>query len=97
MTPLYRRAPGVLVEPIGRVWAAFSPLSGETILLNDESAAILEIVDGGPASTADMAAVLAQDSGLPESELTPIVAEAWVRLVEGGLVIMEMVDGASGS
>lgn len=39
----FSRVDGVLVEPLGPVWVAFSPASGETTLLNDESAAILEV------------------------------------------------------
>jgi hypothetical protein len=47
----YTRAPGVRIEPVGGAWAAFSPLSGETLLLNDEAAAILEVLtSSGPRS-----------------------------------------------
>ena len=47
----YARIEGVLIEPIGHLWAAFSPASGETILLNDESASILEVLESEAADT----------------------------------------------
>lgn len=37
-----QRVPGVRAEPVGAMWAVFSPLSGRTSLLSDLSAAVLE-------------------------------------------------------
>jgi PqqD family protein of HPr-rel-A system len=82
----YGRADGVLVEPIGHLWAAFSPLSGETTLLNDESAAILEVLESGECTTSDVCAALAQDSGVEARHFADAVADGWARLLEAGLV-----------
>lgn len=83
----FRRAPGALLEPIGDVWAAFSPLSGESHLLNNESAAILELLDVEQArSHAEVCEVLARECDLLPSDLDKTVANAWPQLLEAGLV-----------
>lgn len=82
----HARVDGVLVEPIGHLWAAYSPASRETILLNDESAAMLEILEAGPATTAEICETLASDSGLAAETLLDTVESSWPRLVEAGLV-----------
>ena len=82
----YARIEGVLIEPIGHLWAAFSPASGETILLNDESASILEILESETADTDAISATLAADSGLDAQDLAGIVEASWARLIEAGLV-----------
>ena len=86
MTPRYARIEGVLVEPLGRLWAAYSPACGETALLNDESASVLEVLEQGEGTTASIAATLAADSGLPPLEVADIIGACWPRLIEGGLV-----------
>lgn len=83
----YGRADGVLVESVGHVWAAFSPLSGETTLLNDESAAILEVLEAGGSDTLEVCAVLAQDGGFDAQQFVAAVAGGWQRLLDAGLVI----------
>lgn len=82
----FARVGGALVEPVGHLWAAFSPLTGETALLNDESAAILEILEAGPADAGSVCAQLGADSGLSADELMPVVAASWPSLIEAGLV-----------
>lgn len=83
---MYRRRAGVVVEPVGDVWAAFSPVSGETCLLNNECAAVLEVLADGVASTAQVAAQLAQDTGDDSSALLVLIDNAWAVLIDGGLV-----------
>jgi PqqD family protein of HPr-rel-A system len=87
------RVDGTLVEPIGHLWAAFSPATGETILLNDESASILEVLESGVADTASVCANLADDSGLDVQDLAVIVEAAWPRLIEAGLVREQALRG----
>ena len=83
---LYARSQGVLVEPVGQIWAAFSGASGETILLNDEGAAILEVLALGPRTGDEVASELAADTGDDAPALRGAVESAWPRLVESGLV-----------
>ena len=86
LMPSYTRIEGALVEPVGHLWAAFSPASGETALLNDESAAILEILESGPAQTSEVCAKLSVDSGLAAESLAELVEASWSRLIDAGLV-----------
>jgi len=76
----------VLVEAMGHLWVAFSPGTGETALLNDESASILELLEGGAGTTLSISAVLAEDSGLSSASLAEAVEACWPRLIEAGLV-----------
>ena len=82
----FARVDGALVESVGRLWVAYSPLTGETALLNDESAAILEILEPGPAGTARVCEQLSADSGLASDALAPIVEASWGSLMDAGLV-----------
>ena len=77
---------GLLVVPMGQLWAAYSPLSGETTLLNDGSAAILEILAKGPLTQRAVCAALADDTGQHVDDLLPVVEASWLRLVDAGLV-----------
>jgi PqqD family protein of HPr-rel-A system len=83
----YGRADGVLVEPMGHLWAAFSPLSGETTLLNDECAAILEVLESGGNDTSGVCTALAEDGGHDAQQFAAAVADGWRRLLDAGLVI----------
>lgn len=82
----YALVDGVLIEAVGRLWVGFSPLTGETALLNDETVAICEVLAKAPGSTASLAAELRSDSGLSEEHLGRVIEASWPRLVEAGLV-----------
>jgi PqqD family protein of HPr-rel-A system len=77
---------GVLVEPVGAHWAAFSPVSGETHLLNDEAAAILEILDGRTLTDDALIDAIAADCAAPRSAVQGPVAASWAALIAAGLV-----------
>lgn len=82
----YSRVPGTRLEPIGTAWAAFSPLSRDTLLLNDSSAAVLEYLENGPADDAAMASALAVDAGMPHEAMLRLLSSGWDALVSAGLV-----------
>lgn len=82
----FARIVGVQVEPIGDGWVAFSPASGETLVLNDETAAVLEVLEAGAASTVGISDALAADSGVAEPTLCMVLDEGLPRLIEAGLV-----------
>lgn len=86
MTPVYGRRQGLQVEPLGEIWVAFSPACGETVLLNDACAALLEVLADGPATTESACLQLAQDTGDDPAALTDAVERSWNLLVESGLV-----------
>ena len=83
---VFARVPGLRVEAVGGAWAAFSPASGETLLLNDTSAAILEVLAEEPLAIAAVADRLAADSGVPKGDVAALLADHWPQLVEAGLV-----------
>lgn len=83
----YARTDGVLIAAVGHLWAAYSPASGETALLNDESAAVLEVLESGPCTTEAVCSALAGDSGLAAAGLGVVVEACWPRLVEAGLAL----------
>jgi PqqD family protein of HPr-rel-A system len=83
------RVPGVALEPIGSSWAAFSPLSGETHLLNDTSAAILEcLAERGAMPVDALCAELATLSGMTDADVADICAASWPTLVRAGVIRM---------
>ena len=86
MTPVYARVAGVVVEPLDVFWAAFSPASGQTHLLNDASAAILEVLADGACTADEVAAQLAADSGETLATVAAALAGCWPVLVDCGLV-----------
>ena len=74
------------MQPVGSLWAAFSPVSGETQLLNNEAAAFLEVLLEQPRSLEDAATVLARESGLLVDQVLPLLADAAVELTAAGLI-----------
>jgi hypothetical protein len=82
----FARVQGVLVEPVGHLWVGFSPATGETALLNDEAAAVLEVLECGAAGSATIAQLLSADSGVDASTIAEVVEGCWPRLIEAGLV-----------
>ena len=82
----YQRITGTLIEPVGHLWVAFSPATGETILLNNESAAILEVLEAGTADTVAVTQALAADGVLAPDSVEQLVEDAWPELVASGLV-----------
>lgn len=67
-------------------WVAYSPRSGETLILNDESVAILEILGDDLRGTEDVCAILRSDGGPWQHDLPDIVGEGLARLADAGLV-----------
>jgi len=87
----YVRRPGVRVEAVGEGWYAYSPASGETLRLNVEMAAVLELLDVG--DEAAIAGVLAADTGLPVASIAASLTGIWDQLRDAGL-IQRITDGA---
>lgn len=86
----YVRAPDILLESMGEGWAAFSALSSETHLLNNETAAVVETLDPSDALTAfDVAERLADYSGLCPSDMVELLGNTWAMLLEAGLIRLD--------
>jgi hypothetical protein len=83
----YMGVRGVRVEELGDVWAAYSPASGETHLINDESAVLLEwLISQGPADAAQAALSLSADVGVAVETLQPRLEVGWGPLLSAGLI-----------
>ena len=83
----YEAVRGLRLEAVANVWAAYSPASGETHLLNDECAAILEVlVAGGTLGSTEVAQALSDDVDVAQDELAQTVELAWSQLQQAGLV-----------
>ena len=81
------RPPGLLIEPLDPSWAVFSPLSGETHLLNDTSAALLDCLNPvTPRSAEEIYGEIAAVSGSPEQEVALLCAGCWPMLIQAGVV-----------
>lgn len=84
----YQRTDHIQIEPLGHLWVAFSPVTGETTLLNDESAAILEVLESGPADSTSVCAALAEESDGGAASIEDHVESCWAQLIQAGLVRM---------
>ena len=84
----YVRVPGTLLERLADdAWAVYSPISGESHLLNETSVAILDLLDESVATGADaVCEALAADSGESVAAVTALLDSAWTNLVQAGLV-----------
>lgn len=84
----FARVEGLRLEPIGPAWATWSPASGETHVLNDEAASVLEVLaDEGPLSTIELACTLARDIGLTPAQIEPGIQVALLALEHAGFVL----------
>jgi len=87
-TTVWTWAPGSRLTALGAGWVAYGGASGETLYLNDESAAVLELLrDEGPTRFDAVCRALAGDSGLDLAAVTPAVQQGWAPLVEAGLIV----------
>lgn len=84
--PSFACVPGTRVEAMGDLWAAFSPASGETLLLNDTSVAILELLSEGAMPLPAIVERLARDVARPEGEIETLLRDHWPKIIEAGLV-----------
>jgi hypothetical protein len=84
--PRYARVDDLLIEPLGQAWAAFSPSSGETTLLNDESVAILEVLEAGPADTAGVCRELLGEERPHDPQMEREIESGWPVMLDNGLV-----------
>ena len=81
-----QRVAGLRTEPVGAMWAVFSPLSGRTSLLNDLPAAVLELLESGPLSEEALFENLSSDSGTDVEMIQSLVRPALKDLSDAGLI-----------
>jgi hypothetical protein len=88
---------GAQVEPLGDLWAAYSPLSNRTLLLNHEAAALVETLAENPCSLADAITDFGARTGAPAGEVAAWLRDAGAALMAAGLVINEPADAVADS
>jgi PqqD family protein of HPr-rel-A system len=81
-----RLPPGTRVTDLGDFWAVFSPRSGQTLLLNTEAVAILEVLREQPGDLAQVCQTLAMDTDLSAPELQARCGNVWQQLLDAGLL-----------
>lgn len=87
-----RTPAGVRLTDLGEFWSVFSPLSGQTVLLNTEAVAILEVLREQPGDLPQVCQTLAMDTGLGARELEDRCRGVWQQLLDAGL--LEPADAA---
>lgn len=82
----YKLVEGIRLEALDNVWASFSPLSGETQVLNTEAAAVLELLASGGACEDEVATALADDAAVEPAAVNEALRHIWEQLTAAGLV-----------
>ena len=83
----YVCSPGLRIEPLGESWAVYCAQSGESLQLNTEAAAILEVLAEGPQDAEGVHRALAHDSQTPLDIVAERMRDVWSELLTNGLVI----------
>jgi PqqD family protein of HPr-rel-A system len=81
-----RTPQGVRLKDFGETWSVFSPLSGQTLLLNTEAAALLEVLSEQPGDLARVCQTLAMHTGQDARTLADRCREVWPQLLDAGLI-----------
>lgn len=77
---------GVRYVDLGPVWAVYSPLSGQTLMLNTEAVAMLEVLREQPGDLAYVCSVLANEGQRDPVELEVLCRGVWQQLLDAGLL-----------
>lgn len=77
---------GVRCTDLGAIWAVYSPLSGQTLMLNTEAVAMLEVLQDQPGDLVSVCKALAADGHHESAALEASCRGAWVQLVDSGLL-----------
>ena len=83
---LYCMAAASRLEPLGDAWVAYSALSGDTLQLNAEAAAVLELLAEGPMDDLAVCRALAVDTQTDPVAVEEAIRHVWDQLVLAGLV-----------
>lgn len=81
-----RTPAGVRSTDLGQLWAVYSPLSGQTLMLNTEAVAMLEVLREQPGQLDSVCRILAADSGRDAAELEALCSSAWQQMLDAGLL-----------
>lgn len=82
----FQIAGSIRLKELEDSWAAYSPLSGETLQLNTEAASVLECLAEGPADAASIACRLAYELAVEPSQIEMALQPVWHQLEAAGLI-----------
>lgn len=82
----YQLAAGTRIKPLRDTWATWSPLSGDSLQLNHEAAAVLELLEEGHADPEVVARLLADETELPLAAVAESLQHVWQLLLDAGLI-----------
>lgn len=93
-TALLRTPEGTQSTDLGPVWAVYSPLSGQTLMLNTEAVAMLEVLRDAPGDLASVCSILAADGQHDACDIEARCSGAWQQLLDAGLLETVPADDA---
>lgn len=76
------------------MWAVYSPLSGQTLMLNTEAVAILEVLRDRPGTLFDACKALSSRAGRDAGDLEQLCLDAWSTLLDVGLLEPSATGGS---
>jgi hypothetical protein len=93
--PGYSLVDGVIWRPLDdALHAVYSPLSGETLLLNNTAVWVLEVLaEPGWHDPEDVVRQIASEAETSEREAQGTLGEIWTMLLDGGLVRRQRAAG----
>jgi PqqD family protein of HPr-rel-A system len=77
---------GTLLQALDGTWVAFSAASGETQLLNNEAAALLEALIEKPRTISEVSELLASEAGVAPSSILHLLQDAAIEFHAAGLI-----------
>lgn len=86
--PSFRLVDGVVWRPLDDdLHAVYSPLSGETLLLNHSAIWVLEVLaEPGWHDPQDVVRQIANEAETSEREVQDTLGDVWTTLLDGGLL-----------
>lgn len=83
---IYARATGLKMESLGDSWAVYSARSGDTVQLNNEAAAVVEMLGEAALDEKAIAALVAEEAGVDAQQVADQLRDLWPQLVALGFV-----------
>jgi PqqD family protein of HPr-rel-A system len=83
---IYARATGLKLASLGDTWVVFNDRSGETVQLNNEAAAVLEVLGESGLDELVVSALISKEAGVNATQVADQLVELWPQLVALGFV-----------
>lgn len=82
----YARAAGLKLASLGDSWVVYCDRSGDTVQLNNEAAAVLEVIGESGLDEAAITALISKEAGVDAAQVADQLVELWPQLVALGFV-----------